>query len=242
MKLQHPRILAWAGEIVWCLLLILGLAGSAPAQSEPPDVGLVTQLSGEVVYWSEAGPKEPTPVQAFMKIRQGDHLKLNPGSLIKLVFFASGRQELWNGPATLKIGDTESLNEGTGPEAQAKPEVSTLPTKVTQRFSSNSVPMPRDRIGRSGVLQLRGAPKKVGPVTLTEEQRQEIAKAKELYLNLKKQTGGADSTAELYLLNVLADYRQYKEMELIIQEMVQKQPNNKSIIEMATWVKKQSGQ
>lgn len=242
MKLQHHRFLSLAGEIVWCLLLIVGLAGSAPAQSEPPDVGLVTQLTGEVVYWSDSGPKEPTPVQGFMKIRLGDRMKLNPGSSLKLVFFANGRQELWNGPATLKIGDAESQNEGTGAEAESKPQVSTLPAKVAQRFSSNSVPLPRDRIGRSGVLQLRGGPRKTGPVTLSDEQRQEIAKAKELYANLKKQTGGTDSTADLYLLNVLADYKQYAEMEQLIKEMAQKQPNNKTIMEMAAWVKKQSGQ
>ena len=43
-----------------------------------------------------------------MKVRRGDHLKLPGAASLTLLYFASGRQETWRGPVTLRAGDTES--------------------------------------------------------------------------------------------------------------------------------------
>jgi len=56
----------------FCLALIaLFLAAAwALAQTSAPDVGLITKLTGEATYWNKQ-EKKPSPVQAFMKVRQG---------------------------------------------------------------------------------------------------------------------------------------------------------------------------
>lgn len=77
-----------------------------PAAAEPaPDVGLVTEVAGQVGYVGAEEGSRPGRVQAFMKIRAGDRLTLPAGALVRLVFFANGRRELWQGAATLKVGE-----------------------------------------------------------------------------------------------------------------------------------------
>ena len=62
---------------VWLVAPALLLsAAAAPAQTSSPNIGLVTKLSGEATYWNKDDHKQPTQAQAFMKVRQGDHLKL----------------------------------------------------------------------------------------------------------------------------------------------------------------------
>jgi hypothetical protein len=58
-------------------------------------VGLITGLSGAATYQNKAENHKPAKVQAFMKVRQGDYLKLPESASLTLLYFASGRQETW---------------------------------------------------------------------------------------------------------------------------------------------------
>jgi len=75
------------------------------------DVGIVTQLSGEATYWNEGYQKTPEKAQVFMKIRLGDYFKIAAGGAIQLVYFESGRQETWKGPASFMVGEVQSRVE-----------------------------------------------------------------------------------------------------------------------------------
>ena len=77
---MKARILGLFGIICLGVAAAFLAVAAASAQSPAPDVGLITQLSGPVTYWNKEEQKEPLPAQAFMKVRQGDHLKL-PGLL-----------------------------------------------------------------------------------------------------------------------------------------------------------------
>ena len=139
-----------------CLLVGGLLWGAGEVQTSPVDVGLVTKLSGEATYFNQTDQKQPVQVQAFMKIRQGDHFKLPAASLVQLVYFDNGRQETWRGPVTFIAGLGESRAEGEK-SPQSQPEVQVLPTKVTKRLMAPGMPLPRSSMRYSGAIPLMAA-------------------------------------------------------------------------------------
>src|SRR5208337_3534830 len=165
-------------------IICLGVAAAflavaaASAQAPAPDVGLITQLSGPVTYWNQEEQKQPAPAQAFMKVRQGDHLKLPGAASLTLLYFASGRQETWKGPVSLIAGDRESATAG-GRKASPQPQVQILPAKVTKRIAGAPLPSP-SCMERSGVIQTMAptCPSPAKPqVTLSKEAQQQIQEA-----------------------------------------------------------------
>jgi hypothetical protein len=271
-------ILKKPNRLVW-LALLLG-AGAALAQTSPPDVGLVTKLSGEATYWNNED-KKPTPVQAFMKVRQGDHFKLAGAGSLQLLYFASGRQETWKGPARLQAGAGQSV---TPPGGKVTPAVKMMPASATKKMAaapfllsrggvsfsggtqvrgmapgrsgaaamlekappsrSGATEMQRVKPGRSGVIQTMAptcpTPKKaVGPVALSAKARGEIKEAERVYRELKKKTTADDPTPELYLLGVLAQHRQYGQMDKIIDKKLRKKPGDASFKDLQAWVRAQ---
>ena len=218
-------------------IVVLFTDVTTKAQTLPPDVGLVTQLSGEATYWNEGYQKTPEKVLAFMKIRRGDHFKLSQGTSIQLVYFQNGRQETWKGPAAFMVGDGQSKVEG---EKLVQPEVVMLPTETSQGMRRIPVLLRRARLSRSGGLQIRGSGEaSQKPMIPSKEEKAEIAMAKETYQKLRKQTKPDDITPELNLLGTLADYEQYEEMEKVIKDALKIQPGNQVLKELQEWVRTQ---
>ncbi len=219
------------------ILLTLLFAIPTLGQPLPPDVGLIIQSTGEVIYWNEGYQKHPGKVQAFMKIRQGDYLKLSSGAAIQMVYFKSGRQETWKGPVVFLVGEIESHIEG---DKQVQPEVVFLPEEAYRGLRRIPVVVRRARLSRSGGMMLRGGtdafPKKIVP---TKEEREEITLAKENYQKMRKQAKGDDLTPELNLLGILADYEEYEEMGRVLQEALKIQPNHPVLRELEEWVNSQ---
>jgi hypothetical protein len=235
------------GKFIYSLMLpvLLHLVLIAAAvQAAPPDAGLVTKLSGEVTFWNKAEQKQPARGQAFMKLRPGDHVKLPGDASLTLLYFANGRQETWKGPATLMVGDKESAATG-GQKPVALPEVTTLPTKVTKRMAGTPLPLPRSSTRYSGVIQTMAprvaAPAKpMAPPPLAGQAREKIKEAEKTYLDLKKTAAADDLVPELYFLGVLADYRQYPEMEKLLETMENKRPGDATVKDLKAWVHSQA--
>ena len=221
-------------------LYLTGLAMvflTTTAHASSPDVGLVTSLTGEVSFWNTTDQKEPAQAQAFMKVRQGDHFKLSPGSQVQLLYCVSGRQETWTGPATFSAGDQKG-QAVDDKKPQAPPVVKIVPSRVSKRIMEAPIPFPRDTIRYSGVIQTM-TPKyipAVPPATLSPEARLQISKAEAVYRDLQKEAEPGDLTPELYLLSVYADYGQYAKMEKVIDAMREKQPGNATLKELKAWV------
>ena len=220
-------------------LYLTGLAMvflTTTAHASSPDVGLVTSLTGEVSFWNATDQKEPAQAQAFMKVRQGDHFKLSPGSQVQLLYCVSGRQETWTGPAIFSAG--EQKGQTVDNKTTAQPEIKIVPSKVSKRIMEAPIPFPRDTIRYSGVIQTM-TPKcipAVPPATLSPEARLQISKAEAVYRDLQKEAEAGDLTPELYLLSVYADYGQYAKMERVIDAMREKQPGNATLKELKAWV------
>ena len=217
-----------------CLaMLIVFLAAAAAAQTSLPDVGLITKLSGDVRFSNEAEKKEPAKVQAFMKVRRGDRLKLPEAGSLTLLYFASGRQESWKGPGTIIAGDTESVAAG-GQQPPPPPEVKLISTKASRQMGgAPPVLCPAD-FGKSGIIQTMAptcpAPEKAAaPVPRTYEAQRRIKEAEKLYQELKKGAAADDITPELYLYGVLAEYKQFPEMVKMIDAMLEKRPGDAAL-------------
>jgi hypothetical protein len=228
--------LAQAGLYLAGLVMVF-LTTTAHASS--PDVGLVTSLTGGVSFWNAADQKEPTPVQAFMKVRQGDHFKLSSGSQVQLLYCASGRQETWTGPAIFSAG--EQKGQTVDNKTTAQPEIKIVPPKVSKRIIEAPIPFPRCNIRYSGVIQTMtpGCPASSN-APVSPEARLQIVKEEAVYRDLQKEAKAGDLTPELYLLGVYAEYSQYAKMEKVIDAMREKQPGNTTLKELKAWAHNQS--
>ncbi len=221
------------------LVLSLSWSGDASAQVQaiPADVGLVTQLSGDVAYWNEAYQKTPEKAVALMKIRKGDHFDLPEGSKLQVVYFSSNRQESWTGPARLVIGQGESESEGK----HVQPEVVILPPGASQGVQRIPALLRRAGLSRTGGLQVRGVatPQAQAPIELSSQEQAEIQVARKNYQDLRRQAKPDDLTPELYLLGVLADYEQFEEMEKVLKDAQARQPGNEVLVDLEKWVASQ---
>jgi hypothetical protein len=221
--------------------LVLLPQAAAGAQSPPFDVGLITRLSGEATYWNEASQKTPKPAQVFMKIRKGDHLKMASGTSLEIVYFQGGRKETWQGPAVIIAVEAGSRAE-TGSAAKGQATVAMLPSEASQGLRRIPALLDQARLGRSGGVQVRapgeGLKKSVVP---GKKGQTEIARARETYQRWRAQTSPEDVTPELNLLGTLSEYQQYAEMEKVVQNALERQPDNEALKEIEQWVQEKLG-
>ena len=242
MKCSYRKTLSLVYRISLGVVLIMMSGTSMEAQTVPPDVGIITQLSGEVTYRNEEYQKTPEKAQAFMKIFQGDYFQVEAKAMIQLVYFLNGRKETWKGPAAFIVGEAQSRAKSEK-GMQAQPEVKMLPSGVLDGVRRVPVLLRRAGLSRSGIMQVRG-PGESSPKSKvsSEEERAEIAMAKENYRTLRNQSKEEDITPELYLLGILANYDQFEEMEKVIKDTLKKLPNNEVLKKLEEWVRTQKTQ
>jgi hypothetical protein len=242
MKCSYCKTLSLVYRISLGVVLIMMSGTSMEAQTVPPDVGIITQLSGEVTYRNEEYQKTPEKAQAFMKIFQGDYFQVEAKAMIQLVYFLNGRKETWKGPAAFIVGEAQSRAKSEK-GMQAQPEVKMLPSGVLDGVRRVPVLLRRAGLSRSGIMQVRG-PGESSPKSKvsSEKERAEIALAKENYRTLRNQSKEEDITPELYLLGILANYDQFEEMEKVIKDTLKKLPNNEVLKKLEEWVRTQKTQ
>ena len=236
MKFSYNKILSLVKLTGLGGLLVMAVGASTEGRALPPDVGIVTQLSGDVTYRNEDYQKTPEKAQVFMKILQGDHFNVAPKAILQLVYFRSGRKETWKGPAAFVVDEMQSQEEGKkGTPAQL--EVKILSVEVSEVMPRIPALLRRAGLGRSGTTQVRGLGESFQKSNdLSDEEKREIAMAKESYRNLRKQTRADDITPELYLLGILGDYDQFEEMVKVIKDALKRQPDNDGLKKLEEWV------
>lgn len=168
--------------------------------------------------------------------RGGDYLSVTSIALLQVVHFQSGRKETQRGPATIIVGEGESRVKEEGIQAQA--EVMILPAEASQGLRHIPGLLDRGRLSRSGVTSLR-APEESSKKAIVPSRRghMEIARAQETCRKWREQTSPDDITPELNLLGTIGEYQQYGEMEKLIQEALQRQPDNEPLKELEQWVR-----
>jgi hypothetical protein len=208
------------------LQFFMAAALLAPPSAFASDVGLINHLAGDVVYTS--GNNTAT-AKAFMKVRDGDRIKLAAGAQVTVVYFEGGRQESYTGPAMFTAGPRESTVQHG-----AQPQVSTLPSGVPQTISQAPELIHIAKLGRSGRVALRAAAR---DRRLTPQQQAEIRQARQTYEELRQSAPADDITPELYLYSVLQDHLLYHDMKIVVSEMARRQPANPDVAVMVDYVK-----
>lgn len=207
--------------------LILGmflLAGSAWANAQGADVGLVNLVVGDVMFSPQSGA--PSKVQAFMRVRDGDRVVVPAGGQVRIVFFEGARQERWSGPASFRAAKTQ------GEPITGKPtDVQILPASVPQRISRVPELMQNAKLGG---IQVRGGLTRQQEASL--EQQAALREAKVTYERMRVEMPADDITPELFYYSALHDFLLYDEMKAVVDEMVRKQPANEDVRSLAAWV------
>ncbi|MCX5887838.1 MAG: hypothetical protein NTY36_00110 [Deltaproteobacteria bacterium] len=228
----------------FCLAVFIAfLTATVAAQTSSPDMGLITKLSGEATFWNKGENKEPVKVQAFMKVRQGDHLKLPAAVSLTLLYFASGRQETWKGPATLIAGDTESAAVSDQKTPPPQPEVKFLPAKASRQIAEAPLTLSPVSTSKSGVIQTMGPkcePTAKNATPLSSEDQKKIREAEKVYRDLKKSAAADDITPELYFFSVLAEHRQFPDMAKMVDAMLQKRPGDAALKDLKARLRSQA--
>ena len=202
----------------WLLLALAGSGAHAAA-----DVGLINQLAGEVAYKGLGG--SAASASAFMKVREGDNFRLNPGARLRVVYFDGGRQETWEGPAEFNAGRKQ------GALVSGKMMASQLPGGVPQALAQTPELMQIVKVGRPGAVTVRGI--KPG---MSAEQNLAVQQAREHYKSMSGGAAADDITPELYMLNVLREHALHEEMKPLAARMLAKQPAQQEVRDIAAWV------
>lgn len=175
-----------------CLLMTVAHAG------EMRDVALITSLQGTATLATSAGHQ---PLQAFMQLRQGDLLSLGKGARLQIVYFESGRQEIWQGAG----GRIEILASAGKAFALPDPEVKILNGVVAKQIGRTPA---MDSQGRVAAVRLRAI--------ATPEA---VSKLENTYRQMRMEAVRGDLNPELFLLSGLYEMRLLDRVEQTLTEL-----------------------
>lgn len=224
--------------VMGCMFFFL-----SPAAAQE-DVGMVTRLSGEAVYWGAADHGKSSSAQAFMKVRDGDFFKLQAGCTLQFIIFEQGQKETWQGPVSFQLTSFGGQIKSNGDTPQKGPIVSKVPLAITKEVKRVAAMVDVSKLYKVGAFQVRGNKSDVPEqplesVVLSSEELKDLEQARNTYSTMTKHLDPHDITSELYLFSVMADFDQYPEMDKLIALMRKKQPENKNIDELEIWLKEQ---
>ena len=209
--LNDPAHTSMSRPSVRHFLLVLLCATTVPALAqETVDVALVTDVQGQV---TRSTPQGQQTLPAFVKLQRSDKLALDKGRL-QIVYFANGRQEIWQGSGRIEILDSESKAAGL-PGA----EVRTLPAIVVRQIARTPS---LDSQGRAGTVRLRSVP----PVDA-------VMQLESSYRELRAQTPANDLTPEIFLLSGLSGLYQSDRIDVVIKDLQRTHPNDARVADLA---------
>ena len=183
-----------------CISLIL--LGASPAWAA--EVALVMSAQGKVLRLAEAGP---VPVEAFVKLKDGDRIGLERNSRLQVVYFENGRQETWAGPGRVDMTAREGKGSGL-----AAPEVKLLPLVMARQLARTPT---LDSQGRGGVTRLRSV-----------QTQDAMTRLEDTYHDLRSRAAHDDLGPETYLLSGLFEMRELERVERVLGDLQQDRPKH----------------
>lgn len=199
---------AWklAGALI-CGFYALSAACADPVKSpENPDIAMVTAVSGTVDRVTPQGRQTLPP---FGRVKRGELLALSAGRL-QLLYFASGRQEEWQGTGRLEVAETQGNALGLAP-----PVVKVLPVVAAKQIS------------RAPVLDERGEVRvpRVRAIAAPDA----IERLDETYRRMRMEAVRGDLNPELFLLSGLFEMREFDRVEQLLTDLRRARPGDMEI-------------
>ena len=183
-----------------CLAVLL-LAGNTGAWA---DVGMITQLSGDVSLAAQGNKRPAVP---FYKVSAGDKLALSANARLQMVYFGNGRQEVWQGAGEVEVGNLES-------RSSLEPRVTQLPPLVVNRLAKTPA---AGQHGKTGMVRVRSLAKP------------DAAHIEKQYRELKAATEADDTTPEVFFLSGLLEIRDFARAKELLAEYANS-PALKSVV------------
>ena len=171
-------------------------------QAWAAEVALVMSVQGKVTRLAEAAQ---VPVEAFVKLKEGDRLGLEKDSRLQVVYFENGRQETWSGPGRLELTPREGK-----PGGLRAPETKQLPLVLARQLARTPT---LDGQGRGGVTRLRSVPR-----------QDALIKLEDTYQDLKRRGEPNDLGPEMYFLSGLFELRELDRVERVLGDLQQDGP------------------
>ena len=178
-------------------LLALVSLGSFAAE-----VGLVTAVSGNVKLQEEK--TAASELKPFVKVRERDQLMMEGNSRLQVVYFEGGRQETWQGPVVLEVGNGSSKTL----KGSLQPEIKTLPAILVKQLSKTPSP---DGNVKSGMIRMRSIPP-----------YEKLETVEKNYEEMRKQADTKDLNPELYLLASYLELREFDKLENVLRQLNEK--------------------
>ena len=212
---------------------------SAPLMAAQKNSALVTQVKGAVSFTMPVPEAEAIPVRAFQRARVDDTYTLSENASIRLVYTSTGRQELWSGPASFRIGTTESSRlQGVNPQIKQLPAVGAKAIRT--------VPKLLKRAGRAriGAVRLRSAGTKAPAPWrdvdgLSEPELREFRDSMAGYKEWRKNAESNDPTPDLVLISQLSRMRLRAELLAAIVDAKRRFPGDSSFSVLLRWLEKE---
>lgn len=183
-----------------CLSLLLLFC----AQAWAADVALVMSVQGKVLRHDGANT---VPLEAFVKLGEGDRLSLEKGAQLRVAYFENGRHETWAGPVGFELA-----SHGGQPLGMAAPEVKTLPLPVARQLARTPA---TDREGRKAPARTRAV-----------QAPDAMARLEATYQEQRSRAGADDLEPETYLLSGLFELRELDRIEKLLGELKQERPRS----------------
>lgn len=168
------------------LVSIVFLVTASLAQAGNIDAALITHLQGEATVESDKGLKRPAV--ALLKLSADEKLLLKSGAKVQIVFFESGRQEIWSGTGQIAIEASEGKSDSLKPEVKQLP-----PLLVKQLARTPGV----GQQGRAGMVAMRSLPTSA-----------KVAQLEGHYAEFRKGAPVDDLTPEIYYLTGLIELKE----------------------------------
>jgi hypothetical protein len=186
--------------------LMLAAAATLAPLTLLADTVLVTSLQGSVAV--EAAGLGKSPLEPFVRLREGDRLSLPAGAQVKLVYVGKARLETWQGAGVIVIGDSESKASSGKPQIQVRD----IPPEAARQMNRTPATGPD---GRVGMMRMRGIPPHDAITRLDAD-----------YKHMRTQTSADDLLPEVFLLAGLFDLRQYMRVEEELKRISTTHPEN----------------
>jgi len=183
-------------RIIRGLMVVLLLVSTGVWAAE---AALVTALKGEVEIEDGKGGK--TPLQAFVKLHDGDRLQLGNAVRLQITYFQSARQETWQGPGNIEIGAVESRVA----MGRLRPQTQQLSLQLAKQLAKTPASDGKGRV--------------VAPRTRSVAPLASLEQVQRAYREMRAKAGSNDHNPELYLLSSYFELKEYDRLRNILGQL-----------------------
>ncbi|MDP2783631.1 MAG: hypothetical protein Q8O38_03405 [Sulfurimicrobium sp.] len=173
------------------------------------EVALVTAIKGDV--WLGDETDGMTPLQAFIKLRDGDILQLGDKARLQLVYFQSNRQETWSGPGNVEVAVAQGRMVAGMPSLQTQQ----LSPQLAKQIARTPAP---DSKGKLAALRTRS-------LALAES----LGQVQKTYQDMRARVASSDRNPELYLLSAYFELREYDRIQEALRQLGESYPGDLEI-------------